>query len=45
MDDFAKKAKMKKVGNLNSGRSYLITTVKEKNLYLYTIALWDDNAG
>ena len=35
MDDFAKKAKMKKVGNLNSGRSYLITT----------ITLWGDNAG
>ena len=45
MDDFAEKAKMKKVGNLNSGRSYLITTVKEKNLCLYTITLWGDNAG
>ena len=34
MVSFGEKAKIKKAGSLNSGRSYVITTVKiAKNLY------------
>ena len=34
MVSFGEKAKIKKAGNLNKGRSYVITTVPE-NLFVY----------
>ena len=36
MVSFGEKAKIKKVGNLNYGRSYVITTVKQNPITLFS---------
>ena len=37
MVSFGEKAKIKKAGNLNQGRSYVITTVPEMEDYLFLL--------